>query len=162
MEALMRIQSLSLCLLVLSAILAPVSAAVERPWEIALGAEKILWISGPMDGSASRLDLDAEMKSVALAVDETFAGGQRDDLLGLAFPPEFGTGADHDFVYIALAYDSGTSGAVADRRSKIVQYQWDAESGTLSDPVELRSGLRFGKNAVVTSVAASHLFELGR
>ena len=138
----MRIQSLAFCLLVLSA---PVSAAVERPWEISLGAEKILWIAGPMDSSASRLDLDAEMKSVALAVDETFADGQRDDLLGLAFSPEFGTDADHDFVYIALAYDNGTLGTVADRRSKIVQYQWDAEAGTLSDPVELRSGLPAGE-----------------
>jgi hypothetical protein len=141
MEALMRIQSFVFCLLVLSATLAPVSAAVERPWEISLGAEKILWIPGPIESSASRPDMDTEMKSVALAVGETFAGEHRDDLLGLAFPPEFGTDADHDFVYIALAYDSGTSRAVAERRSKIVQYQWDAEAGKLSDPVELRSGL---------------------
>ena len=140
----MRIQSLSLCLLVLSAALAPVSAAVERPWEISLGPEKVLWIPEPMGSSVSRLDLDAEMKSVALAVDETFAGEQRDDLLGLAFPPGFGTDTDHDFVYVAFAYDSGTSGAAADRRSRIVQYQWDAEAGTLSDPVELRSGLPAG------------------
>lgn len=140
----MRIQSFAFCLLVLSAALAPVSAAVERPWEISLGPEKVLWIPEPMDRSVSRLDLDAGMKSVALAVDETFAGEQRDDLLGLAFPPDFGTGMGHDFVYVAFAYDSGTSGAVEDRRSRIVQYQWDAEAGTLSDPVELRSGLPAG------------------
>ncbi len=139
----MRIQSLAFCLLVLSAP-RPVSAAVERPWEISLGPEKVLWVPEPMDSSVSRLDLDAEMKSAAHAVDETFAGEPRDDLLGLAFPTEFGTGADHDFVYVAFAYDSGTSGAVADRRSRIVQYQWDAEAGTLSDPVELRSGLPAG------------------
>ena len=137
----MRIQSLAFCLLVLSA---PVSAAVERPWEISLGPEKVLWIPEPMDSSVNRLDLDAEMKSAAHAVDETFAGEPHDDLLGLAFPTEFGTGADHDFVYVAFAYDSGTSGAVEDRRSRIVQYQWDAEAGTLSDPVELRSGLPAG------------------
>ena len=82
----MRIPSVVFCLLVLSA---PVSAAVERPWEISLGLEKVVWIPEPV--AASRLDLDAEMKSAALAVDETFAG-QREDLLGLAFPPEFGTG----------------------------------------------------------------------
>jgi len=141
----MRIQSLAFCLLVLSTTFASVSAAVERPWEISLGPEKVLWIPEPMENGASRLDLDAEMKSAALAVDESFAGEQYDDLLGLAFPTEFGTGADHDFVYVAFAYDSGTSGAVADRRSRIVQYQWDAEAGTLSDPVELRSGLPAGQ-----------------
>jgi hypothetical protein len=141
MEALMRIQSLAFCSLVLLASLAPVSAAVERPWEISLGPEKVFWILEPMERSTSSLDMDAEMKSAALAVDKTFASESRDDLLGLAFPTEFGTGADHDFVYVAFAYDSGTSGAAADRRSKIVQYQWDAEAGTLSDPIELRSGL---------------------
>ena len=137
----MRIQSLAFCLLVLSA---PVSAAVERPWEISLGPEKVFWIPEPMENSASRLNLDAEMKSAAHAVDETFAGEPRDDLLGLAFPTGFGTGADHDFVYVAFAYDSGMSGAVEDRRFRIVQYQWDTEAGTLSDPVELRSGLHAG------------------
>ena len=140
----MRSHSLVFCLLVLSAVFAPVSAAVERPWEISLEAEKVLWIPEPMASSVSRLDLDAEMKSAALAVDETFAGEERDDLLGLAFPPEFGSGPEHDFVYVAFAYDSGTSGAVEDRRSRIVQYQWDAEAGMLSDPVELRSGLPAG------------------
>ena len=140
----MRIQSLAFFFILISAALAPVSAAIERPWEISLGPEKVLWIPDPMASSVSRLDLDAEMKSAALAVDETFAGEQRNDLLGLAFPPEFGTGPEHDFVYVAFAYDSGTSGAVEDRRSRIVQYQWDAEAGTLRDPVELRSGLAAG------------------
>jgi hypothetical protein len=144
MEALMRIQSLTFCFLLLSAALTQVSAAVERPWEISLGPEKVLWIPEPMESSASRLNLDADMKSVALAVDENFSGEQRHDLLGLAFPPAFGSDADHDFVYVAFAYDSGTSGAEEDRRSKIVQYQWDAEAGTLCDPVELRSGLPAG------------------
>ena len=137
----MRLSSLAICLLVLST---PVSAAVERPWEISLGAEKVLWIYEPGESSASHLDLDAEMKSAALAVDATFAGDERGALLGLAFPPGFGTGTDHDFIYVALAYDSGTSGAVGDRRSKIIQYQWDAEARTLSDPLELRSGLPAG------------------
>jgi hypothetical protein len=138
----MRIQLFTFGFLLLSATLAPVSAA-GRPWEISVGAERVLWIPEPMASSVSRLDLDAEMKSVALAVDETFAGEERDDLLGLAFPPAFGSDADHDFIYVAFAYDSGTSGAVEDRRSRIVQYQWNAEAGTLSDPIELRSGLSF-------------------
>ena len=135
----MRFHSLAFCLLVLST--PPAFAAVERPWEISLGAEKVIWIPEPRE--VSRLDLDAAMKSAALAVDATFAG-EPDALLGLAFHPEFGTGPEHDFVYVALAYDSGTSGAEGDRRTRIVQYQWDAEAGTLSDPLELRSGLPAG------------------
>lgn len=147
----MRIQSLTFAALLLSATLAlPVSAAKTSispavPWEIALGPEKLLWLPEPIGSSVSRIDLDAGMKSVALAIDEAFAGEIHDDLLGLAFHPEFGMGTDHDFVYVAFAYDSGKSGALADKRSKIVQYQWDAESGTLTDPVELFSGLRAGQ-----------------
>ena len=152
----MRIQSLAFPALLLSAALAlPVSAAktsvspaapaaLEMPWEIALGPEKLRWIAGPMDSSVSRIDLDAGMKSVALAIDEVFVGGNHDNLLGLAFDPEFGTGTDHDFVYVAFAFDSGKSGALEDRRSRIVQYQWDAEAGTLTDPIELLSVLPAG------------------
>ena len=130
----MRIQSLALSAILLSALPAlaantPVSPAVsaalgtEMPWEI---------------------DLDAGMKSVALVIDEVFVGESHDDLLGLGFHPEFGMGTSHDFVYVAYAYDSGKSGAVEDRRSRIVKFQWDAETGTLSDPVELFSGIPAG------------------
>ena len=146
----MRIQSLAFAALLLSAALAlPVSAAKTSvlpavPWEIVLGPEKLLWIPEPMDRSVSRSDLDAGMKSVTLAIDEVFAGKQQESLLGLAFHPEFGMGTDHDFVYVALACDSGKSGALEDRRSRIVQYQWDAEAGTLTDPVELLPGLPAG------------------
>lgn len=152
----MRIQSLAFAALLLSAALAlpafaaktPASpatpAAFEMPWEIALGPEKLLWVSEPMSSTMSRIDLDAGMKSVALAIDEVFVGEQKESLLGLGFDPEFGMGTDHDFVYVAFAYDSGQSGAVEDRRSRIVKYHWDAEAGTLSDPVELLSGIPTG------------------
>ena len=166
----MRIQSLAFAALLLSAELAlpalaaktPASPAApaalgtgfsksapatgpELPWEIALGPEKLLWVSEPMGSSVSRIDLDAGMKSVALAIDEVFVGERQESLLGLGFHPEFGMGTDHDFVYVAFAYDSGQSGAVEDRRSRIVKYQWDAEAGTLVDPVELLSGLPAGQ-----------------
>ena len=151
MEASMRIQSIAFAALLLSAALALPALAAKTsvlpavPWEIALGPEKLLWIPEPMGSSVSRIDLDAGMKSVAVAIDETFAGESHDDLLGLAFHPEFGMGTDHDFVYVAFAYDSGKPGALADRRSRIVQYQWDAQASTLTDPVELLSDLPAGQ-----------------
>jgi hypothetical protein len=77
MEASMRIQSLVLSALLFSAALAlpaPAKAPVERPWEIALGPEKVLWIPEPMDSSVGQIDMDAGMKSAVLAIDEAFAG----------------------------------------------------------------------------------------
>jgi hypothetical protein len=97
-----------------------VSAALETTWEIS---------SAP--GRASGIDLDADKKSVALAIAEVFVGEEEEGLVGFALHPEFGMGKDHDFVYVAISY------AAEDRRSRMVQYHWDAEAGRLGDPVDL-------------------------
>ena len=69
MEASMRIPPLALSFLLLSAL--PVSATgLETPWEIALGPEKVLWIPEPLGSGVSQIDLDAEIKSAALAIDD--------------------------------------------------------------------------------------------
>ena len=107
----------------------------EMPWEITLGPDKVLWVTERRGERVSRIDLDAGEKSVTLAIDEI--GKQHEGLLGFALHPELGMGKDHDFVYVAYTYDSGTSGALEDRRSKIVEYYWDAEAGMLVDPVDL-------------------------
>jgi hypothetical protein len=110
-----------------------VSPAVTAALEITLGPGKFEWLTG----GVSDIDLDTDKKSVALAIDELLAGQEQEGLLGFALHPELGMGKDHDFVYVATTYDSGASGAVKDRRSRIVQYYWDAEAGTLGDPVDL-------------------------
>ena len=122
------------------------ATGLEMPWEITLGPDKFLWFTERMGKRVSRIDLDTGMKSVALAVDEVFEGKQHEGLLSLALHPEFGMGRDKDFVYVAYTYDSGRSGAVEDRRSKIVQYQWDAEAAALVDPVDLLSGIPAGED----------------
>lgn len=130
---------LALSALLLSTALAPpaastaVSLAVPAALEITLGPDKFERVTD----SVSDIDLDTDKKAVALAVDEVLAGGQHEGLFGFALDPELGMGKDHDFVYVAYTYGSGTSGGVKDRGSKIVQYHWDAEAGTLGDPVDL-------------------------
>ena len=138
----MRIPSLALSVLLLSAACALPAFAANAPALPAIPAA--LGPGFPEIITLGPDDLDAGKKSVALAIDEVFAGESHEDLLGLAFHPEFGMGTDHDVVFVALAYDGGTSGAVKGRRSRIVQYQWDAEAATLTDPVELRSNIPAG------------------
>ena len=111
-----------------------------------MGPDKFLWLTERMGKRVSRIDLDTGMKSVAVAIDEVFVGKQHEGLLGLALHPELGMGKDHDFVYVAYTYDSGTSGAVEDRRSKIVQYTWDADAAKLGDPVDLVTGIPAGED----------------
>jgi hypothetical protein len=104
---------------------AAVPTALEMPWEASLGPDTFAWVTAGPNG----IDLEPEKKSVALAIDEVFAGKEQEGLLGFAFDAEFGMGKDHDFVYVAYA--------VNDRRARIVQYYWDAEAGRLGDPLEL-------------------------
>jgi PQQ-dependent dehydrogenase (s-GDH family) len=173
MEVSMHIQSQSLALsaLLLSTTLAlpafaanmPVSPAVpaalgtgfsesvlatglEMPWEITLGPDKFLWVTERTGKRVSRIDPDTGAKTVALTIDEVFVGKQHEGLLGLALHPELGIGKDHDFVYVVYTYDSGKSGAVEDRRSKIVQYHWEVGTGTLVDPVDLLAGIPAGED----------------
>jgi len=108
-------------------------SALEMPWETFRGPDKFARVNGP----ASGIDLDPEKKSVALAIGEFFADREHEGLLGFALHPQFGMGKDHDFVYVATSHDSGTSGAANSRRTRIVQYYWDAEAGRLGDPLEL-------------------------
>ena len=122
------------------------ATGLEMPWEITPGPDKFLWLTERIGKRVSRIDLDTGAKSVALAIDEVFVGKQHEGLLGLALHPELGMGKDHDFVYVAYTYDSGKSGAVEDRRSKIVQYYWDAEAAALVDPVDLLSGIPAGED----------------
>lgn len=128
---------LALCALLLSTALAlPAAAAntaVPAALEITLGPDKFQRVTERVSG----IDLDTDRKAVALAVEDVLVGEQHEGLSGFALDPELGTGKGHDFVYVAYAYDSGASGAGKDRRSRIVQYHWDAEAGTLGDPVDL-------------------------
>ena len=122
------------------------ATGLEMPWEIMLGPDKFLWVTERMGKRVSRINPDTGAKTVALTIDEVFVGKQHEGLLGLALHPELGMGKDHDFVYVVYTYDSGKSGAVEDRRSKIVQYHWDAEAATLIDPVDLLAGIPAGED----------------
>ena len=119
---------------------------LEMPWEITLGPDNMLWVTERMGKRVTRIDPQSGEKSVALTIDDAFVGPQHEGVLGLALHPELGKGTDHDFVYVVYTYDSGMSGAVEDRRSKIVQYSWDADAGTLGEPVELLAGIPAGED----------------
>ena len=122
------------------------ATGLEMPWEVTLGPDKFLWVTERMGKRVARIDPDTGQKSVAVTIDEVFVGKQHEGLLGLALHPELGMGKDHDFVYVAYTYDSGKSGAVEDRRSKIVQYHWEVGTNTLVDPVDLVTGIPAGED----------------
>lgn len=107
---------------VLSAFLLSAAFALPAP---AASTAALPAVPAALTGRVSDFDLDADRKSVGLAIDEVFDGKEKEGLLGFALHPEFGLGKNHDFVYVAISH------------AKLVQYHWDAEAGTLGDPVEL-------------------------
>lgn len=122
------------------------ATGLEMPWEITLGSDNFLWVTERMGKRVSRIDIETGAKTVVATIDDAFVGEQHEGVLGLALHPELGKGTDHDFVYVAYTYDSGSSGAVEDRRSRIVQYRWDAKAGLLGEPVEILAGIPAGED----------------
>jgi PQQ-dependent dehydrogenase (s-GDH family) len=120
------------------------ATGLEMPWEITIGPDKHLWTTERAGKRVSRIDLETGEKSVAVTIEDAFVGKQHEGVLGLALHPELGSGTNHDFIYVVYTYDSGTTGVVDDRRSKIVQFTWDANSSTLKEPIELVSGIPAG------------------
>lgn len=116
---------------VLSAFLLSASPALPA---LAASTADLPPVPAALTGCITDMDLDADRKSVGRVIDEAVAGEEKEGPLDFALHPEFGLGKDHDFVYVSYAYGSGTS-------ARIVQYQWDAEAGTLGDPVELEPDL---------------------
>lgn len=67
--------------------------------------------------------------------------GTQDGLLGMALHPDLALGTGNDFVYLAYSYDADPAEEVVAREMKIVRYSYDAAEDTLTDPVDLMSGL---------------------
>lgn len=122
------------------------ASGFEMPWEITLAPDNFLWVTERMGKRVSRVNAETGKKSVVLAIDEAFVGKQHEGVLGLAFHPDFGRNAGGEFVYVVYTYDSGTSGVVSERRTKIVRYVWNAKAGKLDEAHELVSGIPAGND----------------
>lgn len=130
---------------------AVVIKGLENPWEITLGPDGMLWTTERTGKRISRIDPATGEQHVAITIDEISAPGGQDGLMGLALHPELGQGTGNDYVYAAYTYVDAAKGAdpqVEDPASpyhelytKIVQLTYNEADGTLSDPVDLITGL---------------------
>src|SRR5690606_33626128 len=90
-------------------------------------------------------------KQVAVTIDEVSAPGGQDGLLGLALDPGLLKGSGEDYVYTSYTYVDKSLGGIPwvtdptspyhDLWVKIVRYTYDEASGTLTDPVDIISGM---------------------
>jgi PQQ-dependent dehydrogenase (s-GDH family) len=131
-------------------------SGLAGPWELTWGPDDVLWVTERAGKRVTRIDPLSGEQSVAITIDEVSAPGNQDGLLGMALHPELIESSGNDFVYVAYTYvdeGEGAVPAVADPGSryrylymKIVRLTYNEAEGTLSDPVDVITGLPTGND----------------
>jgi PQQ-dependent dehydrogenase (s-GDH family) len=129
-------------------------SGLQGPWELTWGPDNMLWVTERTGKRVTRIDPATGERSVAITIGEVSAPGGQDGLLGMALHPELLKGTGNDYVYVAYTYidkNKGPDPDVADPESpyrylygKIVRLSYNAANRTLSDPVNLITGLPAG------------------
>lgn len=124
---------------------------LEGPWEIAWGPDDWLWVTERTGGKITRVNPADGTKQVAIDIEEVSAPGGQDGLLGMALDPGLLQDTGNDYVYASYTYVDTSLGGIPwvtdpsspyhDLWVKIVRLTYDKATGTLSDPVDLISGM---------------------
>ncbi|AUH33563.1 glucose/sorbosone family PQQ-dependent dehydrogenase [Paracoccus tegillarcae] len=123
-------------------------SGLDNPWEIALAPDGWLWVTERSGLKINRINPeDGTLETVAELTNAAVPGGQ-DGLMGLALHPDFGNGTDQ--IFTAYTYDDPdySNPLVTDPespylhlRTKIVRFDWNAESGQLENETDVITGL---------------------
>lgn len=125
-----------------------------NPFEIRLGPDGWLWATERTSGKVTRVDLKDGTTATAYKFDEPevfevpeVIDGQA-GVMGFAFHPMFGKGTDQLFVYHTYYDETRTDPTQLDENAafhrlfnKIVRFEYDAASGTLSNPTDILTGI---------------------
>ncbi len=132
-------------------------SGLAGPWEVTWGPDNMLWVTERTGKRITRIDPASGQRHVAITIDEVSAPGSQDGLLGLALPPDLLQNTGNNYVYAAYTYvdqrkglSHMVNGAGPYRYlyGKIVRLTYDKATGTLSQPVELITGLPAGNDHV--------------
>lgn len=110
------------------------AGGLANPWEVTWGPDDQLWVTEKSSGEVTLVSPeDGSAETVLTIPDVAASPGAQDGLLGMALHPDLLT--SDPYVYLAYTYDD------PERRTKIVRYTYDADTRTLSEPVDLLAGL---------------------
>ena len=133
-------------------------SGLAGPWELTWGPDNMLWVTERSGKRVTRVDPASGERSVAITIAEVSAPGSQDGLLGMALHPELLRGSGNDYVYVAYTYVDERKGAhptATDPQSpyrylygKIVRLIYDKVNRTLSNPLDLITGLPAGNDHV--------------
>ncbi len=107
------------------------------PHNLIYGPDDTLWITERMGKNITRVNPETGEKLSSIPVPNVLAAGGQDGLMGMALDPQFN---NTHHIYVAYTYDADTSDEV-DRLTKITRFTYDLSNNTLSEPVDLISGL---------------------
>lgn len=130
-------------------------SGLSGPWELTWGPDNMLWVTERTGKRVTRIDPKTGARKLAITIDEVFAPGAQDGLLGMALDLR---GAGNDFVYVFYTYSDRNHGAVptvADANSpyrflygKVVRLTYNRGTETLANPMTVIDGLPVGNDHV--------------
>jgi PQQ-dependent dehydrogenase (s-GDH family) len=135
-----------------------VASGLAGPWELTWGPDNMLWVTERTGKRITRIDPASGQRTVAITIDEVSAPAGQDGLLGMALHPDLLKDTGNDYVYAAYTYvdqRKEVSPAVANANGpfrhlygKIVRLRYNRTNGTLSEPIDLITGLPVGNDHV--------------
>ncbi len=135
---------------------AVIVSGLAGPWEITWGPDSMLWTTERTGRRITRVNPANGQRKVAITIDEAFAPGGQDGVVGLALHPQLLKGTDRNFVYVSYTYVDKAKGPdlrVTDPANpyrflygKVVRFTYNPSTETLSNPVNLVTGLPAGND----------------
>ena len=111
---------------------------LSQPYNILYGPDDALWITERVAKNITRVDPNNGSKLNSMPVPNVHQSESQDGLMGMAFDPDFN---NTHHIYVAYTYDAATAGEELDRRTKITRFTYDADTGTISEPIDIIKGL---------------------
>ena len=113
---------------------------IDIPWEIQWGSDDHIWMTERY-GRVSRLNPTTGVRTTILDLTSSVYVNSEAGLLGMQLHPDF---ENTPQVFLAYTYNIGadpTSGSPANVRERIVRYDYNDVSNTLSNPLTLLEGI---------------------
>jgi len=110
---------------------------LTAPHNIIYGPDNALWITERIGKNITRVDAETGGKLSSTPVPNVLVSGGQDGLMGMVFDPQFNN--NHQ-IYVVYTYDADPTDKL-DRLTKITRFTYDISNNTLSQPVDLISGL---------------------
>ncbi|MDQ4050512.1 MAG: PQQ-dependent sugar dehydrogenase, partial [Thermoproteota archaeon] len=113
---------------------------LSAPHNILYGPDGALWITERVGKNIVRIDPSTGDRLSVMSVPNVHQSGGQDGLLGMTFDPNFNS---TKYVYVAYTYDSdpGEGDEQVNRLVKITRFTYNPEAESITDPVDLISGL---------------------